>query len=77
MKEMVAVSITATELKMNLGKYLMLAEKEDVYITRNGKVVAKLTNPFQDRVDMAKSLFGILPSDITLEEAREERLGKI
>ena len=71
------MSITATELKMNLGKYLMLAEKEDIYITKNGKVIAKLTNPFQDRVDMAKSLFGILPSDITLEEAREERLGKI
>ena len=71
------MSITATELKMNLGKYLMLAEKEDVYITKNGKVVAKLTNPFQDRVDMAKSLFGILPADITLEEAREERLSKI
>ena len=71
------MSITATELKMNLGKYLMLAEKEDVYITKNGKVVAKLTNPFQDRVDMAKSLFGILPADITLEEVREERLSKI
>ena len=71
------MSITATELKMNLGKYLMLAEKEDVYITKNGKVIAKLTNPFQDRVDMAKSLFGILPADITLEEAREERLSKI
>lgn len=51
------MSITATELKMNLSKYLMLAEKEDIYITRNGKVVAKLTNPYQDRVDMAKSLF--------------------
>ena len=71
------MSITATELKMNLGKYLMLAEKEDVYITKNGKVVAKLTNPFQDRVDLAKSLFGILPADMTLEEAREERLSKI
>ena len=71
------MSITATELKMNLGKYLMLAEKEDVYITKNGKVIAKLTNPFQDRVDMAKSLFGILPADITLDEAREERLSKI
>lgn len=71
------MSITATELKMNLGKYLMLAEKEDVYITKNGKVIAKLTNPFQDRVDMAKSLFGIMPADITLEEAREERLNKI
>ena len=71
------MSITATELKMNLGKYLMLAETEDIYITKNGKVIAKLTNPFQDRVDMAKSLFGILPADITLEEAREERLSKI
>ncbi len=71
------MSITATELKMNLGKYLLLAEKEDVYITRNGKVVAKLTNPYQDRVETAKSLFGILPADITLEEARKERLDKI
>lgn len=71
------MSITATELKENLGKYLLLAEKEDVYITRNGKVVAKLTNPYQNRVDMAKSLFGILPADITLEHAREERLNKI
>ena len=71
------MSITATELKENLGKYLLLAEKEDVYITRNGKVVAKLTNPYQNRVDMAKSLFGILPADITLEHAREERLNTI
>lgn len=55
----------------------MLAETEDIYITRNGKVVAKLSNPFQDRVDMAKSLFGILPSDISLEESRKERLNKI
>lgn len=71
------MSITATELKLNLGKYLLLAETEDIYITRNGKVIAKLSNPFQDRVDMAKSLFGILPSDVTLEESREERLNEI
>ena len=55
----------------------MLSETEDIYITRNGKVVAKLSNPFQDRVEMAKSLFGILPSDISPEESREERLNKI
>lgn len=71
------MSITATELKKNLGKYLALSSEEDIYITRNGKVVAKLSNPFQDRVDMAKSLLGILPTDVTLEEAREERLGQI
>ena len=72
-----SMTVTATELKQNLGKYLMLAATEDVYITRNNKVVAKLTNPYQDRVDIAKSLFGILPADLTLEEARDERLSRI
>lgn len=71
------MSITATELKLNLGKYLLLSATEDIYITKNGKVVAKLSNPNQDRVDMAKSLFGILPQDITLEEAKKERLDRI
>ena len=71
------MSITATELKSNLSKYLILSATEDVYITRNGKVISKLTNPFQERVAVAKSLFGILPDDITEDEAREERLKKI
>ena len=73
-KEVSAMFITATELKQNLGKYLLMAEREDVYITRNGKVVAKLSNPYQDRVDMAKSLFGILPGDMIVEQAHRERL---
>lgn len=71
------MSITATEFKMNLGKYLLLSQTEDIYITKNGKVVAKLTNPNQDRVDIAKSLFGVIPADITVQEAREERLSEI
>jgi len=73
-KEESTMSITATELKQNLSKYLLMAEREDVFITRNGKVVAKLTNPYQDRVDMAKSLFGIIPGDMTIEQAHRERL---
>lgn len=71
------MSITATELKMNLGKYLLLAETEDIYITKNGKVIAKLSNPNADRVEMAKSLLGIIPADITPEEAKDERADKI
>ena len=71
------MAITATELKSNLGKYLRLAATEDILITRNGKVVARLSNPNQDRVNIAKSLFGVLPAGVTLEEAREERLNKI
>lgn len=69
------MSVTATELKNNLGKYLVLSATEDVFITKNGKVVAKLTNPYQDRVATAKSLFGILPKDADVEEAKRERLG--
>ena len=68
------MSITATELKQNLGKYLLLSATEDVYITKNGKIVAKLTNPNQNRVDTARSLFGILPENASLEDSKEERL---
>lgn len=68
------MSITATELKQNLGKYLLLSAQEDIYITKNGRTIAKLTNPNQNRVDTAKSLFGILPQDADIEEARGERL---
>ncbi len=65
------MSITATELKANLGKYLLLAATEDILITQYGKVVAKLSNPFQDRLDIAESLIGILPQTMSFEEARE------
>lgn len=71
------MSVTADELKINLSKYLQLAETEDVFITENGKVIAMLTNPNIDRRRLADSLIGIIPADITLEQAREERLDKI
>ena len=71
------MSITITELKRNLDKYLILAETEDIYITKNGKIIAKRTNPNQDRVDIATSLFGILTNDITVEGAHKERLKHI
>lgn len=69
------MSITATELKNNLSKYLILSETEDIYITKSGRIISKLTNPHQNRVDIAKTLFGILPENISQEEARKERLG--
>ena len=71
------MSITATELKANLGKYLALAATEDVFITQYGKVVAKLSNPFQDRMETADSLVGILPQATTFEEAMEERAASL
>ena len=68
------MSITATELKKNLGKYLLMAREEDIYVTRNGKMIARLSDPFEDRVKDAKSLAGVIAGGMSLEEAREERL---
>ena len=66
--------ITATELKKNLGMYLDLAQTEEIYIKKNGIMTAKLGNPFADRLETARSLIGILPSDASAEEARAARL---
>ena len=68
------MTITATELKLNLGKYLLLAATQDIYITRNGKTIAKLVSPYQDRVDIVDTLFGSVPDSMTLEEAREDQM---
>lgn len=70
------MSVSTSELRENLNKYLILSATEDIFITKHGKVVAKLTNPNQDRIKTAESLFGILPKDANLEDAREERIGK-
>lgn len=68
--------ITATELKSKMGKYLEMAAEEEIIIVKNGKKIAKLTPATEDKVEVAKSLFGILPKDASLEKAREERLSK-
>jgi antitoxin (DNA-binding transcriptional repressor) of toxin-antitoxin stability system len=39
------IQITATDLKANLGKYLLLARREDIRITKNGADVAMLIAP--------------------------------
>lgn len=70
------MTVTATEFKKNIGKYLDMATREDVFITKNGKSVAKLTNPKQDRREVAQSLFGILPASTSTDTAREERLSR-
>ena len=66
--------VTATEFKTNLGKYLSLVSEQDIYITKNGKNIAKLTNPTVDKIAVLDSLVGILPSDAS--DLREERLAR-
>ena len=73
-KEESYMSITATELKQNLSKYLLMAEREDVFIAQKRQSCCQAHESVSGQVDMAKSLFGIIPSDMTIEQAHRERL---
>ena len=42
--------VTATEFKTNLGKYLEMATSQDIFITKNGKSIARLTSPAVDKL---------------------------
>ena len=68
------MSITATELKSNLGKYLDQAATEDIYISKNGKIIAKIMSPYKNKLDIVKELYGSIPNTVTLEDAQKERL---
>ena len=68
--------VTATEFKTNFGKYLELVAQEDVFITRNGKTIAKVINPQISAVDSLRGLLKNAPSDRDLDSVREERLTK-
>ena len=73
------IQITATDFKTNFGKYLSLAEHEDIFILKSGKTVAKLSGVKQDKVKDMESLFGILPwdgDDIDIRSVKAERLAK-
>ena len=68
--------VTATEFKTNFGKYLDMLTKEDIFITRNGKIIAKVINPKVSAVDSLRGMLKNVPSDIDMDSLREERLSK-
>jgi len=69
--------VSATKFKANIGKYLSLASKEEIIITKNGKIIAKLTGIDGSEKSIVDSLTGILPDrNIDLAQAREERLAR-
>ena len=68
--------VTATEFKTNFCKYLDMLTKEDIFITRNGKTIAKVINPQVSAVDSLRGMLKNVPSDIDMDSLREERLSK-
>jgi prevent-host-death family protein len=69
--------VTATELKANIGRYLDAAARDEVFITKNGKLIAKLSSPARDKQAILDSLVGITAHNpVSLEEAKKERLSR-
>ena len=61
--------VTATEFKSNLGKY--------VYITKNGKNIARLTSPSSNKLAVLDELVGIASRvDADEDTIRKERLAR-
>ena len=71
------MQVTATEFKLNFGKYLDLLLTEDIWITRNGKTVAKMINPNVSAVDSISGvLAGRVSPDTDRHSLKEERLSR-
>lgn len=70
------MTVTATEFKTNLGKYLEIVMDEDILITKNGKVIAQLSRPQVNKLAALRNIVGIVDAegDTTLDAIKDERL---
>ena len=77
------MQIALSDLKLNVGKYVDLADTEDIIITKYGKPAAKIIRfdkepwylkKVPEIVTDVEQLFGTLPNDIDLDDVRTERL---
>ena len=69
--------VTATEFKANFGKYMTLAEEQEIIITRRGKPDIPVGQKQMTRAEMVRAMRGTLPKEAqneTKESIREGRL---
>ena len=64
--------VTATELKNNLSFYLEKSMKEDVYITKNNKVISVLISPQLKALLESEKLINSLPVDHSIKMTDKE-----
>ena len=79
------MQIALSDLKINVGKYVDLAETEDVIITKYGKPAAKIVRfdkepwylkKMPEQITSVEQLFGTLPADIDLDDVKAGRLSE-
>jgi len=78
------MQVALNELKVNVGKYVDMAETVDVVITKYGKPAAKIIRydkepwymkKIPDKVTSFEELSGILP-EVSLDEIKTARLSE-
>lgn len=70
------MTVTATDFQSNFRKYLALLAEEDIFITQDGKTVAKVVNPQASAVDSLRGMLKDAPREIEMDSLREERLSR-
>lgn len=72
--------ISLSDLKVNPGKYVTMAQEQDIMITRNGKIVAKIVPAKPDKKAAWAQITGIFRTpelqmtDKEIDRAKEERI---
>ena len=71
--------ITATELKNNLSYYMELSKSEDIYVTKNNKVITVLTSVEKNKlalIESTRGFLGTVDKDIDYDELLKEEIMK-
>ena len=52
----------------------MAKQQKKIFISRKEeKIIAKISAPYKNKLDIVNELYGSIPDSVTLEEAKEER----
>ena len=71
------ITVTATEIQNNFGKYLSMVQRGDeVIVLKNGKKVARLISNERSISFLTDSLVGVLSGNYDDKELRTERMKK-
>lgn len=71
------MQISVEELAENAEKYVNLAKDNDIWISKNGRDIARLTGVETPKIRAANALKGILAAqDVDLDKLRMERILK-
>ena len=68
--------VNSTEVQNNFGKYLELASRQEIVITKNGTAVARLIGIETQNKSLSEQLRGIIPADVDEKSIKEERMSR-